>query len=273
MSKLDPTDVTGALTAHTAAKLTELEVFASIDSTNTYLLTQPGPDTGRFKVAVADRQTAGRGRHDRRWISPPGSGLYMSLAYNFAAPPRQLSALTLALGVGIVRSLAALGTTGVQLKWPNDIVLADGKLGGILTEVHPSAGSGLTVVAGVGLNVEFSQPLEYANGDEPALPATDLAAALEPLPERAELAGSIVENLFDTLVRFEVQGLDEFASEWRSLDWLAGRKVIVDMPGARISGVASGIDTDGALIVDRADGPVRVVSGSILTHSHARGCA
>ena len=114
MSQLDPTEVTGSLTAQTAARLTELEAFASIDSTNTYLLTQPGPGAGRFRVAVADRQTAGRGRHERRWMSPPESGLYLSLAYSFAAPPRQLSALTLALGVGIVRSLAVLGVRGVR---------------------------------------------------------------------------------------------------------------------------------------------------------------
>jgi BirA family biotin operon repressor/biotin-[acetyl-CoA-carboxylase] ligase len=175
--------------------------------------------------------------------------------------------------VGIVRSLAALGISGVRLKWPNDIVLNDGKLGGILTEVHPSAQPGLTVVAGVGLNIVFSEPLEYADGDEPALPATDLAAALETLPDRARLAGSIVEHLFDTLVRFEARGLDEFASAWQSLDWLAGRAVTVDMPTARVQGTAAGIDADGALIVDRAEGPVRVLSGSIVTHSRARGCA
>jgi BirA family biotin operon repressor/biotin-[acetyl-CoA-carboxylase] ligase len=271
MSRLDAADVTRSLTALTAAKLTALDAFASIASTNSYLLAQPGPDAGCFRVAVADQQTAGRGRHDRRWISPPGSGLYLSLAYSFGAPPRQLSALTLALGVGIVRSLAALGIRDVQLKWPNDIVLADGKLGGILTEVHPSAKPGLTVVAGVGLNIAFSELLEYADGDEPALPATDLAAALNTLPERAQLAGTIVENLYDTMVRFEVQGLDEFAGDWRSLDWLAGRAVTVDMPDTRVHGTASGIDADGALIVERAEGPVRVVSGSIVVHSDARG--
>jgi BirA family biotin operon repressor/biotin-[acetyl-CoA-carboxylase] ligase len=253
--------------------LNELEAFASIASTNTYLLEQPGPDAGRFRVAVADRQTAGRGRHSRRWVSPPESGLYLSLAYSFAVPPRQLPALTLALGVGIASCLAGLGISGVQLKWPNDIVLADGKLGGILAEVHAAASPGLTVVAGVGLNVALSQPLDYAPGDVPALPATDLAAALEALPDRARLAGTIVESVFSTMVRFEAQGFDEFVRDWQRLDWLAGRAVTVDTAGAQVHGIASGIDADGALIVDRAEGRVRVVSGSIVTHRNARGCA
>ena len=97
-------------------------------------MSQPPPGGRPFRVAIADQQTAGRGRHYRRWVSPPGAGLYMSFAYSFEDPPENLPSLTLAIGVGVIAALQEFNIEGVSLKWPNDIVALDGKLGGILTE-------------------------------------------------------------------------------------------------------------------------------------------
>ena len=107
MTELDAATIRQSLSA--AANLEHIEVFARIDSTNTYLMDQPAPMPGHFRVAIADHQTAGRGRRDRSWISEPGKSLCLSLSYRFVETPPDLPALTLALGVGVAECLTGIG--------------------------------------------------------------------------------------------------------------------------------------------------------------------
>jgi BirA family biotin operon repressor/biotin-[acetyl-CoA-carboxylase] ligase len=264
MSEFEATDVRRPLTELTNAKLDKLEAFSSIASTSTYLLTQPAPAPGRFRVAIADHQTSGRGRHSRRWISPPESGLYLSLAYTFAEMPEHLPGLTLALGVAVVDALTILGVEGVSLKWPNDIVAQDCKLGGILTEVQSAASEGVTVVIGIGLNMHLREQIDFGAESVWAHRAVDLNAITDELPPRDLLAGTIIECVYASCVRFGALGFEEFAEEWRQQDWLMGREITVDMPDRQITGIAAGVDRDGALIVDNDTGKTRIISGSIV---------
>jgi BirA family biotin operon repressor/biotin-[acetyl-CoA-carboxylase] ligase len=264
MSSLEATGVQQPLSELTNAKLDKLEAFSSITSTNTYLMTQPAPAPGRFRVAIADHQTSGRGRHYRRWISPPHSGLYLSLSYTFLEMPEHLPGLTLALGVGVIDALTKLDIEGVSLKWPNDIVAHDGKLGGILTEVQSSSGEGVTIVTGIGLNVHIRETFDFGAESDWAHRAIDLRAIAEELPPRELLAGTIIECVYSTCVRFEALGFEGFAEDWRRHDWLMGREVTVDMPGKQTTGIAAGVDADGALIIDTKAGKTRVISGSII---------
>jgi BirA family transcriptional regulator, biotin operon repressor / biotin---[acetyl-CoA-carboxylase] ligase len=160
MTHFDATLIRAALSAEAGSKLDELELFGSIASTNTYLLAQPPPVPQRCRVAIANHQTSGRGRHYRRWVSPPGAGLCLSLAYTFEERPYELPSLTLAIGVGMVDVLKSLGVDGIKLKWPNDIVALGGKLGGILTEVQSRNDGGATVVTGIGLNIALPDGAE-----------------------------------------------------------------------------------------------------------------
>lgn len=266
MSSLDAARIRRPLTESTAASLDEVDVFSSIDSTNTYLLAQAAPAPGRFRIAIADEQTAGRGREARRWISPPGAGLYLSLAYTIARVPPQLPALTLALGVGVIAMLESLGGDSVfQLKWPNDIIVRDGKLGGILTEARSPAGDGVTVVAGVGLNLDLPADIVALPEAAGPLPPVSLAEFLDPLPTRERLAGSLVEALVATVKRFELSGFDSFAKDWRRRDWLKGRHIVVEVPGGQAKGVAAGVEANGALILDGPGGRRSVASGSITS--------
>lgn len=264
MSSLDAERVREALREAAAAKLDRLEVFPSIDSTNTYLLEQPGPEAGRFCVAMAEQQTAGRGRHDRRWLSPPGAGLSLSVAYTFAALPGQLPALTLAIGVGVITALQELGIAKVALKWPNDLVAIDGKLGGILTEVQQGDGAGVTVVTGIGINVRMREPLDLGADSAWAQRPTDLYSVQKKLPSQEALAAAIIDCVYAAFTRFEEQGFAAFAAEWRQHDWLLGREIVVDTADGQIAGVAAGVDDDGALLVDSSDGSLRVISGTIV---------
>jgi BirA family biotin operon repressor/biotin-[acetyl-CoA-carboxylase] ligase len=264
MSRLDASAVRRPLSDYTSAKLDALELFDEIASTNSYLLSQPAPAAGRCRVAIADHQTSGRGRHNRRWISHPGDALCLSLAYTFAKTPQDLSALTLALGVGVVGALQGLQVSGARLKWPNDIVALDGKLGGILTEVQSGQGDGVTVVAGIGLNIYVLDSVDFGAESDWAHGPVGLNSIADEMPTGELLAGTVIENLCVTLSGFEVSGLDAFREAWQQHDWLLGREIIVDTADQQICGMAAGIDVDGALLVDTPGGLTRVVSGSIV---------
>lgn len=270
MSKLDAARVHSALTPAAISGLEKLEAFSSIASTNTYLLTQAPPAISRFRVAVADHQTSGRGRHDRRWLSAPGAGLYLSFAYTFSAHIEQLSSLTLAIGIGAIDALRRLGIVGVSLKWPNDIVALDGKLGGILTEVRAGRENVATVVTGVGINIDLPEYIDFGMESDWAHRAVDLKSIVDLQPERELLAAALVDSLSSTCRRFEEEGLAAFQEDWQRYDWLRGRDITVDMPDKQVTGRAAGIDSDGALLLETSAGEVRVISGSIVM-AGARG--
>jgi len=270
MSSLDVTEVQRPLSELANARLEKLQAFSSIASTNTYLLAQPAPAAGRYRVAIADHQTAGRGRHYRRWISAPGSGLCLSFSYTFARIPDYLPGLTLAIGVAVVGALQHLKIDGVSLKWPNDIIALDGKLGGILTEVKSGGGDGVTVVTGIGLNVHVRESVDLGAESDWALGVVDLNSIKKDVPKRELLAGTIVDSLFSTFRKFEEAGFAGFSNEWRRHDWLRGREITVDMPDKQVTGLAVGVDEDGALLVEAKNGRMRVISGSIVMAGERR---
>lgn len=262
MSILNAAEIQKPLSKLASSNLEKLEVFSSIASTNTYLMAQPAPEAGQFRIAIADHQTFGRGRHDRRWISAPGSGLCLSMSYTFARMPEQLPALTLAVGVAVIGSLQLAGAEGVSLKWPNDVVAMDGKLGGILTEVQTGSGDVVTVVVGLGLNVHIRDRIDFAEDSDWAHRAVDLNSIMDVVPEREFLAATVIEHLYGSMAKFEARGF--VSVDWRQHDWLLGREVSVDMPDKQICGTAAGVDEDGALLIETKAGRQRVISGSIV---------
>ena len=206
MNKLDADSIRQPISGVPGARLEILEVFSEIESTNSYLLDQPAPPPGRFRVAVADYQTAGRGRMDRTWQSPPSSGLCLSMAYTFRQVPSKLPGLTLALGIGAIEALHGLGINGIGLKWPNDIIAHDGKLGGILTEVRNGASDSVTVIAGIGLNVELPVDMRTLDKGPTTSKIVDLKDCTAEPPSREKLSVAVIESLFDCMVRFEADG-------------------------------------------------------------------
>ena len=264
MTGLDARLLRRSLDEEPIVNLEKLDVFESVASTNSYLLAERAPAVGRIRVAVADRQTAGRGRHANRWLSPPGAGVYLSLAYTFAEQPAELPALTLALGVGIVDVMRGLNVDDIKLKWPNDIVALDGKLGGVLTEAQSKSGGGITVVAGVGLNIDLPETLQVGADSAWAQRAVDLKSLVIDYPERERIAAALVRSLCTSMATFEEQGFAAFADAWRRHDWLLGRSVVVEMPERRLAGIAAGVDADGALLVETPTGRTRVINGSIV---------
>lgn len=262
MNTLDADCIREPISGVPGARLEILEVFSEIESTNSYLMDQPVPPPGRFRVALADYQTAGRGRLDRTWESPPSSGLCLSLAYTFQTVPTRVPALTLALGISVVEALHCLGITDIGLKWPNDIMALGGKLGGILTEARNS-GDELTVVAGVGLNVELPESMRIPDEADFRNGIADLKDCAGTPPSRESLSVAVIESLFDCMIRFESDGFAPFQNEWQKYDWLYGKQVVVDRPDDQQSGVADGVDNNGALIIRSGSEQYRVIAGSV----------
>ena len=265
MSVIDADAVRDALDASALGRLANLESFAAIESTNTYLMQQDGPLPGMLRVALTANQTAGRGRHGKTWQLPPGSGLALSMAYTFAAQPGNLPALTLAIGNAAIDALEELGVGGIQLKWPNDLIAGDAKLGGILTEARGRDAAGLTVVTGLGINLDLGPDFELAANDEPARPVTDIETLVTTLPRSEAIAAALVNRFHDAFARFASTGFAGFASRWADRDWLRGRNVIVETAQARVAGIAAGIAEDGALLLETGGTVRRVTSGTVLT--------
>jgi len=166
-------------------------------------------------IVIADHQTAGRGRLDRRWESPPGTALLVS----FVLPPNPI--LSLAAGVAAAE---ACGVGIVRLKWPNDLLLGGGKVGGVLVEATPTK-----AICGIGINLTW---------------APKGAARLN--QDRDQL----LEKLRIELERWTSATADEVLARWRALSDTLGRRVRVELSGTAIEGIAEDIGPQGELIVD-----------------------
>ena len=242
-----------------------VEVPFEIASTNEYLQAAPAPPPGAPRVVFAELQTAGRGRRGRGWVAPFGSGLTYSIGWTYAEMPAELSALSLALGVCVVRALRELGAVDVQLKWPNDVVHAHRKLGGLLLQMRSEAGGPAYVVAGLGLNLRLPATARSALQAPGATPVTDLAeACITTVPPRVEVAARTAARMLEGLERFGREGFAPFAREWDEYDSLRGAPVTVLRHDGTLDGYARGVDAEGALRVETATGQLeRVHAGDV----------
>lgn len=259
---LDARRLRAALPEVAAARLRTLAVADELESTNETLLAAPPLPAGRMDACLAEFQTRGRGRRGRSWIAPFGSGLCLSLSWSFRDAPPQLSALSLAVGVGVLRALGTLGVEGVGLKWPNDLLHGMRKLGGILIELRAEAAGPAFVVIGLGLNVSLP-PAARAQAAAGGLPVASLDDFCAALPPRTDLAAAVIGQLEHVLAEFEVRGFAPFADEWRGADALAAQPACVMQGESRVDGLARGIDEDGALLLEVAGRTRRFVSGEV----------
>jgi BirA family biotin operon repressor/biotin-[acetyl-CoA-carboxylase] ligase len=261
---LDAAVIGSRISAGVRERLRSLDVVWSIGSTNTALLSRPFPPNGSTEVMLAEYQTAGRGRRGRAWLAPPGGAICLSLSWTFRDVPEDLGALGLVIGVCELRALRSLGLTEGRLKWPNDLLVNDRKLGGILIELRAESDGPACVVIGIGLNVALGAPL-LAKVAETGIAAIDLVTAGLPEPARNTVAAALVDSCVRGLLDFERDGLRPFIEDWRSADALEGRMVDVKgAAGAVTRGLARGVDLHGALLVETLDQGLRkFVSGDV----------
>ena len=242
-----------------------VHVRFAVDSTNSVLARRLREGTRAPELCAAEIQTAGKGRLGRRWVSGLGQSLVLSVSWRFDAPSDGLSGLSLAVGVALVEALAAGGFGGVMLKWPNDLLVDERKLAGILVEVSRSGSGSAACVAGVGFNLDLA-PVDSGRIDQPW---TDFARGFGRVPVRSTLAAQAANAILDAFEQYRDHGLEPFAARWRERDALHGRRVRVLSGGSPIDGTARGIDGAGALLVEHSAGVVRCGSGEVSVR--ARG--
>ena len=242
-----------------SAQLIDLQILDIAESTNS-LLMQRAAQGGHAQCIVAEMQTQGRGRRGRAWYGALGGSLTFSLLWRFNLGASQLSGLSLAVGVALVRALRELGYSGIQLKWPNDLTHGYRKLGGVLIELQGDAMGPASAVIGVGLNLRL--PDTVKNRIDQAV--VDLHTIMPEAVSRNVLLGSALRHLAQMLELFEAQGFEALRAEWEQAHAYHAKPVILRMPdGAETHGVVRGVAPDGALILDTSSGERRFGSGEM----------
>jgi BirA family biotin operon repressor/biotin-[acetyl-CoA-carboxylase] ligase len=260
---LDASAIKGCLARDAREHIAKLQAVWSIASTNTALLERPGLKNGASEVLLAEYQTAGRGRRGRAWLAPPGGAICLSLSWTFREVPPDLGALGLVIGVCALRALREQGVRNASLKWPNDLLVGERKLGGVLIDLRAESAGPAYVVIGIGLNVALGEQV-LRRIAEAGLPAADLSDAGLGAPSRNQVAAGLIGACVRGLMEFERQGLKPFIEEWRSADALRGRPVDVKaVEGTTSRGLARGIDVHGALMVETPQGVRRFISGDV----------
>jgi BirA family biotin operon repressor/biotin-[acetyl-CoA-carboxylase] ligase len=249
-----------------AARQVAVEIVAETGSTNADLLARACASSLAGPVLlVARSQTAGRGRAGRAWQSAPGASLTFSLAWKFDCALAQLVGLPLVVGVAIADALRACGVDA-RLKWPNDVLLDQRKLAGILIETAAAKG-GIWAIIGIGINLALPQDL----ADRIGSPATGLPPSVA---DPDALLAALLDSLAQALTGFGAAGLAPFTGRWNALHAWAGQQVeLLDHGQTRHQGIAVGIDDSGRLLIDSADGRVAVLSGDVtLRRTGASPC-
>jgi BirA family biotin operon repressor/biotin-[acetyl-CoA-carboxylase] ligase len=235
-------------------------VLPSVDSTNAEALRLlPAAQMLPFYV-VAERQTSGRGRRGRSWVSPFGENLYYSLVIRVEGGMRQLEGMSLAVGLALLQVIRGFGVVEAGLKWPNDVLVGDRKLAGILLELSGDPADVCHVVIGIGLNVNMLVADQGSIGQ----PWTSMRAELGRLFNRNELVCELNRQLSRYL---DVQLSDGFAAlqdEWQANHLWQARAVSLTAGGEPIEGVVLGVDGSGAIRL-RVDGAERSFSGGELS--------
>jgi BirA family biotin operon repressor/biotin-[acetyl-CoA-carboxylase] ligase len=233
----------------------DLDLRFLVDSTNA-CLQREGQHHPPPRALIAEAQTQGRGRRARRWRSPPGGGLYLSLSWRFESGLTGLSALSLVSGIAVADVLEAYGLAAVRLKWPNDLWAGSQKLGGCLIEISGAAEGPCEAVTGLGLNLDLGDATDIDQ------PWTDLAQhGLS--PDRNRLIADLINALTRAYEVLDAKGFSAFEARWAELDGLRGRAVRIQGRGDPIEGTARGVDSQGRLLIEGGEGQQAIGSGEV----------
>jgi len=240
----------------------EVRVVDRCTSTNALLLSEK---PAHPVLLAAEEQSAGRGRRGRKWRSARGAGATFSILRRMRCAPQMLAGLSLAVGVAAARALRALGAGEVALKWPNDLLARDAKLGGVLIETRLQASQ---IIAVVGIGVNCRPVGELGTRLRRKLIALD--DLLQPAPGRNAVIAAVARAVLAALESYETAGLPAFADDWRALHAHEGRRLRVRLADGRtVSGIAAGIAPNGALRLRTRGGTREVANGRILSASAA----
>ncbi|SMB93463.1 BirA family transcriptional regulator, biotin operon repressor / biotin-[acetyl-CoA-carboxylase] ligase [Desulfonispora thiosulfatigenes DSM 11270] len=233
-----------------------------VDSTNNYAKKLASEGKPEGTVIVAEEQSAGKGRLSRKWISAKGKGIWTSFILRPNILPNFAAQITLVMAVGMIKALEKNLGVSAKIKWPNDILINDLKVCGILTEMSAEIDRINYVIVGIGLNVNQSND-DFP--DEIQDSATSLKICLGKEIKRVQMLQVILEEIEKVYNLYLEKGFSEILDEWKNNSCTLGQEVIVKMPKEIIEGMAIDIDSGGCLIVKDKENIIhKIIAGDVL---------
>ena len=239
-----------------------LHHFYKIGSTNTAAMAAAAEGAPEGAVFLAEEQTAGRGRGAHSWQSARSTGIYCSVVLRPALPPSDVLVLSLAAGLAVKAAIEQVNARArIDLKWPNDVLIADKKVCGILTEMNAEATRVRYVVVGIGVNVNQANFPKEIEGQ-----ATSLRLATGSEWSRVELTAALLKSLdreYHLLVELKDARQSILRRFTENSSWVRGKQVRIEENGGRLEGTTEGLDDRGFLQVRTAQGLQTILSGTV----------
>ncbi len=259
---IDPQRFCESLPDDMQPRFSNVAIYAVCESTNEEVMAIGLPSVNTCNVALSEYQTGGRGRLGRSWSTGFAGGICLTVARRFAAAERVDPTLTLAVGVQLAGVLDRWLSQPVLLKWPNDLILDDGKLGGILVELSTLPGGDQIMRIGVGINCDLPTITPDSAGVA-SLPPASLASRARSALDRTQIAADLVAGIVRALDRHREEGFGAFQADWQDRDYLRHQPVQVFSDERVRHGLARGIDEHGALRVETDEGLLTLMSGEV----------
>ncbi|MBI3194162.1 MAG: biotin--[acetyl-CoA-carboxylase] ligase [Ignavibacteriae bacterium] len=234
-----------------------LIILDSIDSTNTYLKSIAS-EVNEGTIVLAEEQTAGRGRFSRAWVSQKYKNLTFSILFKPKTETDKLGLLSLRSGTAIVRGIKSSFGAIVTCKWPNDILINGKKVCGILSEVVKDSRGNTCMIVGIGINVNQTEfPVELQSL------ATSLAIEQHCTVDRLTLLSHLLHELEHGYQLFQAENYTDIIQEWKQNSTMLGQLISVEQDNSIITGIASDIANDGALIIQTKETSLKVYAGDV----------
>lgn len=264
-------EIRNSLSGHVSVMGKKIIFLETVGSTNTSAMELAGKWCEEGTVVIADAQTGGKGRLGRKWLSPPGKNIYMSIVLRPEISPRDATVLTLMSAVSCATAIKKCSSIPVTIKWPNDLMVSDMKLGGILTEIKADMDRISHAVVGIGININLdltdmpgeigsfatSIKIEQKRGSAEAQNGYDFSRTL--------VAVEILKEMDRWYSILLTTGKKPIADEWMLLSSTIGRAVKVTVGDAVFTGIAGSIDEEGMLMLELPDNSVKKISSGDVT--------
>jgi BirA family biotin operon repressor/biotin-[acetyl-CoA-carboxylase] ligase len=253
----------GLLKTETIGKV--IHYFDETGSTNTVLSRLAGQGASEGTAVIADKQTSGKGRLGRKWISPAGMNLYISVLFRPSIPASESPLLTFLASIALVETIKKTGIRNTAIKWPNDVQIDGKKVAGVLTEMEPRGDRVGYIVVGIGVNINMTREEIRREMGETAKYATSLKESLGHDVDRAKFTGDLLLELESWYQTFNKRGKSSIIKEWTERWGGRDKRVrVVQENGSVTEGTAAGIDGEGHLLLKKEDGSiVKIITGDV----------
>lgn len=253
-----------------AVLFSKINVLPTVDSTSSFLTRAWQAEPGNGRICIAEHQTQGRGRKGRKWFSPFGSNLYFSLGLNLPIGLSALGGLSLAVGIGLTKLLNRHTNQKVSLKWPNDLLVNQRKLAGILVEASGDSNDSSFLNIGIGINWNMLDKDEQIGQPWANLQSILNCEENDKRLDRNEILSLILLELDQLLVEYIENGFESFRKEWSEHSAYYGKAITLQSRSGKVSGTESGIDKTGAIRIKTREGEKTFYSGEVSLRAEIR---